>query len=125
MVGSRIIGIRCISPNRYSMVSQIVVPFCPSVSSVSITCKEKLLAFFLGIFLRIHPLNFNFNSTMNRCLISTFLVFLIIGRDGFFVKTLIKIVDVLVTYMLSSSIKIPDKLTSLSMPLYLTHMIVK
>ena len=40
---------------------------------------EGLMAFFLGIFLRIHPLSFNFNSTMNRCLISTFLVFLIIG----------------------------------------------
>lgn len=43
---------------------------------------EGLMAFFLGIFLRIHPLSFNFNSTKNRCLISIFLVFLIIGGGG-------------------------------------------
>ena len=47
---------------------------------------EGLMAFFLGIFLRIHPLNFNFNSTMNRCLISTFLVFLIIGAGGWILR---------------------------------------
>ena len=87
---------------------------------------EGLLAFYIGIFFRIHPLNLNLNSTICRRLIGTFIVFLIVfGGDGFFVKTLKIIAAGSVIYMLCSSINLPDKLTSLSMPLYLTHMIVK
>lgn len=87
---------------------------------------QGLLAFYIGVFIRIHPFKLNLNSTISRCLICSLLVFLIVGGgDGFLVKTLVMITDVLVIYMLCTSIKIPSKLTSLSMPLYLTHMMVK
>lgn len=40
---------------------------------------EGLMAFFIGIVLRIHPLSLNLNSIINRSLICTFLLFLMIG----------------------------------------------
>lgn len=75
-----------------SVVAMVIMLFISRYSSNGVThialldgflaytlYMEGLLAFYIGIFLRIHPLIFNFYSNISRCFIGISLIILIIG----------------------------------------------